>query len=429
MNVIIEQSPHIRRKDSLNRMMGDVLIALSPVIIFALIVYQSAALRNILVSCFTMVALEFLFVATKLLFENISGSKKGLAGKRLKDVYHLSNVMVPLVSGTIFGLITPATFWKADYSEIVSANPWADGYAYLVLFVGAAFGIIVGKLIFGGTGKNIFNPAAAGFVFCKFVFGARYAVDKYTTTAFSWEIATGSTVLHGNTNFATSFYTGTSVLDLLIGNTAGLMGETCKIAILIGLVYLLIRHTVDWRVVASFFGTFIFGIIFVGVVAVSYNPALNYMEFVLAQLFAGGVIFGGVFMITDPVTMPLSKPNRVLYGMIIAICTLCFRYLATGGEHYIYEGMAFSILIGNAITPILDYTKLSLKTFGTKEIIVMAALPVAMVTVVTLSKAGTLGLFAGAQYTPSSSSSGTGTGGTSGSWSSALNALLPFFRF
>lgn len=80
MNVIIEQSPHIRRKDSLNRMMGDVLIALSPVIIFALIVYQSAALRNILVSCFTMVALEFLFVATKLLFENISGSKKVLLG-------------------------------------------------------------------------------------------------------------------------------------------------------------------------------------------------------------------------------------------------------------------------------------------------------------------------------------------------------------
>src|SRR5574344_501951 len=418
MNIITEQSPHIRRKDSLNRMMIDVLIALAPVTIFALIVYKWFAVRNILVSVATMALCEFLFLVIK----NLIAKKKG---KKLLEGYHLSTFLVPAVSGLIYGLITPATYWglNADGSISYSAsainlNAWTEGYAYLVLIVGAMFGIIVGKFIlsaFMGTGHNVLNPAATGFVFSKFVFGARYAVSDYATTAFDWTI-TGATTLHyngGSGMFGAESYTGENLWQLIIGETGGLMGETCKIAILIGLVYLLIRHTVDWRTVASFFGTFIVGLLFVGILVHAYNPEINVFMFMLVQLFAGGVIFGGTFMLTDPVTGPLTKPAKVMFGMIVAICTLFFRYLVAGGEHYIFEGMAISILIGNAVVPLLDYNKWNSNEFNKTNIIVLACFPVVLIGVLMLCEAGKLGLYAGIHYeAPSSSDSGTSTGGS-----------------
>lgn len=408
MNIITEQSPHIRRKDSLSRMMVDVLIGLSPVIIFALCVYKWFAVRNLLVSVATMVFVEVIFQLIKTLIKH----------QKPQQILHASTFLVPTVSGVIYGLITPATYWKADYSGLNSTNAWTDGYAFLVLFVGALFGIVVGKIIcsfFGGTGKNIFNPAATGFVFAKFVFGARYAVDKFSTSTFGFDLATGGTVLHNNATFASSsFYTGNGILDLLIGNTQGLMGETCKIAILIGLVYLLIRHTVDWRVVASFFGTFLFGLLFVGILAVNKNPEINYFYFILSQLLGGGVLFGGVYMITDPVTMPMNKPNRILYGSLLAMCVLFFRYLIAGGEHYIYEGMAFSILICNAAVPLLDHSGWTNGKFNIKEVIVLIAIPVVLLLAFTLAESGNLGFF-GVKNSGSNSGSGSGSGSGIGS--------------
>lgn len=429
MNIITEQSPHIRRKDSLNRMMSDVLIALAPVTVFALIVYKWFAVRNILVSVATMVLCEFLFLVIK----NLIAKKNG---KKLLEGYHLSTFLVPTVSGLIYGLITPATYWgtnadgSVSYASLNSAasGPWGDGYAYLVLIVGAMFGIIVGKFIlsaFLGTGHNVLNPAATGFVFSKFVFGARYAVSDYATTAFDWTI-TGATTLHyngGSGMFGAESYTGENLWQLIIGETGGLMGETCKIAILIGLVYLLIRHTVDWRTVASFFGTFIVGLLFVGILIHAYNPDINVFMFVLVQLFAGGVIFGGTFMLTDPVTGPLTKPAKVLFGMIVAICTLFFRYLVAGGEHYIYEGMAISILIGNAVVPLLDYNKWNSNEFNKLNVIILACFPVLMIGILMLCEAGVLGLYVGNHYVE-----GGGTGGSTdtGGSSAGIRMFLPF---
>lgn len=417
MEFAIEQSPHIRRKDTLAGMMADVLIALSPVVIFALIVYQLAALRNLLVSEVVWVFGEFVYVIAKSL---IAGRKDGLKfkDKMLKALksYKLTDFLVPTVSAVIFALIMPATFWglktdgSIDYSNLSSTVPFADGYAYLTLVIGSIFGLLVGKLIFGGTGKNFLNPAAAGFVFCKFVFGHRYAVANYDTTALGWKISTGATVLKGD--YAASASYGTSILDLLIGNMPGLMGETCKIAILLGLAYLLIRHVADWRVVVSFFGTFIIFSLFAGIlIHAKYNDVAVW-KFVLTQLLSGGVLFGGVYMITDPVTMPLNRPDRVLYGTLIAIVVIFFRYF--GYSEYTHEGMAFAILICNAIVPVLDYIpKWASNRYDLKHLIVLAAVPAVFFAIMMICMNSYL-----------ASHVIIDSGGTEGSWEGLAASLL-----
>jgi len=409
MEFAIEQSPHIRRKDTLAGMMTDVLIALSPVVIFALIVYQLYAVRNLIVSEVVWVLGEFLYVIGKSL---VLGRKDGLPfGEKLQKAiksYKLTNFLVPTVSAVIFALITPATFWTADYSGLNATSAFVDGYAYLVLVIGSLFGLIVGKLIFGGTGKNPLNPAAAAFVFCKFVFGKRYAVANFSTDAFSWNIGTGATVLKGEYG-AASTYSSYNIWDLIIGNTPGLMGETCKIAILLGLVYLLVRHVADWRVVVSFFGTFIVFTLFAGIIIHVNFPDVEVWQYMVYQLLGGGLIFGAVYMITDPVTMPLTRPDRVLYGMLIAICVVFFRLFGRG--QYTHEGMAFSILIVNAVVPFMDYIqKWTTNRYDLKHIIVLVAVPVVFLGIVLLTLG--LQLSAGASSSSSSSSANLSTGGT-----------------
>jgi electron transport complex protein RnfD len=385
MEFAIEQSPHIRRKDTLAGMMTDVLIALSPVVIFALIVYQLYAVRNLIVSEVVWVLGEFLYVIGKSL---VLGRKDGLPfGEKLQKAiksYKLTNFLVPTVSAVIFALITPATYWAPNgYGTLNATSAFADDYAYLVLVVGSLFGLVVGKLLFGGTGKNLLNPAAAAFVFCKFVFGKRYAVAKFSTDAFSWTLNTGSTFLIGSYT-ASGSYSSYSLWNLIIGNTPGLMGETCKIAILLGLVYLLVRRVADWRVVASFFGTFIVFTLFAGIIIHVSYPDVSVWQFMLYQLVGGGLLFGGVFMITDPVTTPVTRPDRVLYGMLIAICVLFFRLF--GRSDYTHEGLAFSILIVNAVVPFMDYIqKWTTNHYDLKHIIVLVAVPVVFLLTMVLT--------------------------------------------
>ena len=125
-------------------------------------------------------------------------------------------------------------------------NP--EGFIYFVVITGALFGIIIGKLVFGGTGQNIFNPAAVGFIFTKVCFASKFSSTYYSSTIIP-DATAGGTLLTGSAS--------PSVLELLLGETGGTFGEVCKIAILCGLVFLLVRHAADWRVVSSFFGTFL----------------------------------------------------------------------------------------------------------------------------------------------------------------------------
>ena len=324
MNFTVETSPHIRRRASVISMLVDVLIALTPCIIWSC-GYGWAGIKNLLIPLIVMEGAELIFVLIK--------------GKGSLKAYRPSNALGAAVSALIFGLMM----------EPRAASMAGMEYFYLV--IGSAFGIIVAKLLFGGFGQNIFNPAAAGFVFTKLCFGSswngEYVVNGWTKLfGLNTDLSTGATYLSSSPLANKCSY---SFLDLFLGNTAGAMGEVCKVAIILGLVYLLIRRAADWRVVLSYGVTFAVMMVIAGAFQKSGD---NAFAFALNQILSGGMLFGLAFMITDPVTMPIDAPARVTYGMIAAILAVFMRLFASNPE-----GVAYGILIANGVSAFLDHYK------------------------------------------------------------------------
>lgn len=362
-----ESAPHIRRKDSINRMMLDVVIGLLPVIIYAFIFSPLQALRNVLCSVLTMELCEFVFV----LIQNripYDGTKHTLKEQFVHGLkaYKLSDFMVPLVSALIYALISPTDM--------------EQGYFYLMypaLITGAVFGLVIGKLVFGGTGNNIFNPALVGMIFSKICFGSHYAYwnafQQNTTGSNGVLVDAGATSLSGtfvdvsNKTFNITGEGSYSLLDLFLGRIPGLFGEVCKVAILIGFVYMVIRHAIDWRITLSYVGTFFVMMLIAGLIISSGKNAtgVNPFYFATYQMLSGGLLFGAVFMATDPVTSPITQPGRVLYGVILAVCTTFIRLFAS-----LPEGVGYSILIGNMMTSVIDYPKWSTNKWNWKNILV-----------------------------------------------------------
>ncbi len=373
MTIVKESAPHLRRNDSLFRMFLDVIIALTPVIIFAYVGYTWAAVRNLLIPSAIMIAAEFVSVILRNPLP-IDG-KPHTFKERLKfgcSKWTINNLMAPLISGLIFGLLMPA-----------ETNP--SGLIYVALVAGSLFGIIIGKLVFGGTGHNIFNPAAVGMVFAKLCFGSSYV---YTAPWFGGDIAVGGTALTtisgtsadggGLVHYA-SLGQDYSLLDLLIGRCPGVIGETCKIAILVGLVYLLIRRAIDWRVIVAYLGSFILLSLVAGLAIVLSVPGVNFLTFLGYEILSGGLLFGAVYMLTDPVTMPVTSPGRIFYGFIAASITLLIRLFGSYPE-----GVVFSILLVNALAPFIDYYKWSSQLWTRKRIILISCLGTIMILVLVL---------------------------------------------
>ena len=334
MNFTVETSPHIRRKASVTTMLLDVIIALVPVIVWSC-GYGWTGIKNLLIPLLTMEAAELIFVLIK---------GKG----SLKD-YRPSNALGAAVSALIFGLMM----------EPRSASMAGMEYFYLV--VGSAFGIIVAKLLFGGFGQNVFNPAAAGFVFTRLCFASSwngaYSVNGFTKLfGLNASLSTGATYLSSNPLTTSCSY---SFLDLFLGNTPGAMGEVCKAAVLLGLVYLLIRRAADWRVVLSYGLSFAALMLLAGLFQKSGDSAF---AFALNQILSGGMLFGLAFMITDPVTMPIDAPARVTYGMVAAILAVFMRLFASNPE-----GVAYGILIANGVSAFLDHYKWAHSRFTWKD--------------------------------------------------------------
>ena len=355
--IITEKSPHIRRKDSLGRMFADVLIALAPVSVFAIVVYGFDAVRNIAVSFATMVLAELVFVLiqNKIKYDG----KKHTLKEHLKagfSAYSINNLLAPAISSLIFALIMPA---RLDPYYLI----------YPALIAGSLFGIIIGKLVFGGNGNNIFNPAASGMVFAKLCFGSHYIYQSR-----SFFVTTGGTPLTNSIvevaghNSLTGKWLGimdVPLLDLLFGQVGGTIGEAFKIAILIGLAYLLIRKAASWRVIVSYLGTFVL-LMAVGGAIICSREGLPLFRFLGFQLLSGGMLFGLTFMLTDPVTMPINSPSRFIYGALAAVITCIIRLFGA-----LPEGMVYSILIANLVAPALDYYKWSSSRWNRRYLIIL----------------------------------------------------------
>ena len=157
--------------------------------------------------------------------------------------------------------------------------------------------------------------------------------------------------------------------SLLFGQIPGTVGEVFKITIIVGLIYLLIRRSIDWRIVFSYFGTFILLIFIAGLAVFSVDKSTNVGLFALYSLLSGGVLFGGVFMLTDPVTSPINPPSRIMYGIIAAVITVFIRLFAA-----LPEGVAFSILIANMLAAFLDHYEWSSSKYTWKKILAICLL-------------------------------------------------------
>lgn len=364
MTVISKQtSPYIRRKSSVNRMMNDVIIAVSPLIIFALCIYQLKALMIFSISILTMLIMEFIYVGLRNKMPK-DGQKHHFKEKFLfayKGHYHLSNVLSPLVSALIFSLLMPAN---------------ATWYS---VFISSLLGITLGKLVFGGLGNNIFNPAALGFIISKICFESHYPAMDYGLINFfnsgSLDVVAGATPL-ANINSGLSVVLNSHpnqwefILNLLIGRVGGSLGEASSLLIIIGAIYLIVRKSADYRPMLSYFVTTLFLIMASGAVICIVNPNnINYFIYVFYELLSGGLLFLMAFMVSDPVTMPITSPGRVLYGGIAGILTIFIRFFAATNE-----GAAFSLLIANMFVPMIDYYKFSSQQYTKKKIILMVSL-------------------------------------------------------
>ena len=363
MTIVKESAPHLRRKATVTRMMVDVLIALAPTLIFAFVVYPLQSLWTTLISLFVMNACEFVYVGLRNMMPK-DGQKHSFKEKftyAYKGHYGVSNVLTASISAIIFALIMPA------------------GAPIYAVIIGSLVGIVFGKLVFGGLGSNIFNPAAVGMVFAKICFGSQYVYNVPTWFYKVPDVSTGPTPLgliaDGNYSNINNF----DLLDMFLGKIPGTLGEVYKITIIVGLIYLLVRRSADFRIVVSYLGTFLVLTLIAGLSIYGKDPSVNPFNFVAYNLLSGAVLFGAAFMLTDPVTSPINSPSRIIYGMVAAVITVFIRLFAA-----LPEGVGFSILLANMVAVVLDHYEWSSPRYSWKKLLAMGLILASSIMIVFL---------------------------------------------
>ncbi len=352
-------APFVRKETSVKRMMVDVLIALIPLVFFSIYKFGVQALIRIVIAVAVMIFVECLVVMLRHRPHPIR--VKGFKARfidRFKQISIL-NIITPSISAIIFSMMIPAHM--GIYAVIISAG----------------LGILFGKMVFGGMGGNIFNPAAVAFIIALISFGSSFKYAGPDIIGSSTALGAIGNDLASITNTLKDY----SLLDLFLGNVPGGMGEISALLILISGIYLFVRKAADWRIFASFLTTFA---VLMGVAAIAVGQ--NIIDVVLFQVLTGGLLFGAVFMATDPVTAPVTSPGRYIYGLLLGSLVVVIRLF---GSHT--EGVAFAILIGNMFVPLIDYYKWSNPRLGWK---VMTGLGVSLVLMALIVFAGVGGFAA-----------------------------------
>lgn len=315
MNLTVSSAPHIRSGDTTRRTMLDVLIALIPALIAAVILFGLRALVLTVISAAVCVVVELLYC---------------LVTRRKSTVGDLSAV----VTGVLLAFSLPASC------------------PYWVVTVGDAFAIIVVKGFIGGLGQNVFNPALGGRALIMLFWPAtitRYgteAVDAFNFGAV--DIVSSSTPLQ---TMARPALPEASLLDMFLGKIGGCIGEVCTLALLIGLVYLLVRRVISWRIPVAYIGT-------MAVLTLVFYKTDSALTWMLYSIIGGGAMLGAIFMATDYVTSPTLPSAQLVYGIGCGALTVLFRYFGL-----FPEGVTYAILIMNACAWALDRA-VPVKRFG-----------------------------------------------------------------
>ncbi len=300
----VSLSPHVHSGNSTQKCMLQVLIALCPALLWSFYQFGSGAIILTLAS-----------VAFCLLFEFLI---------------------------TRFLLHTPSTL--GDLSAVVTGVLLAfnvpSNLPVWVIAIGALVAIGVGKMVYGGLGANIFNPALVGRVFLLVAYPVQ--MTTWPTQAGYADVETGATplsiikrIVNGESTLAAPDF-----MDSLLGVTGGSLGEVSALALLLGGIYLLVRKTITWHIpVSVLLSAFVFGFLFYG----------GDMTLALDQLVCGGMMLGAIYMATDYVSSPMNSRGQLLYGCCIGFLTIVIRRYGAYPE-----GMSFAILIMNAFTPLIN---------------------------------------------------------------------------
>ena len=337
-SIVISTPPHVKSKRTTKSIMLDVIIALLPAAICGIIFFGVDAFILEITAVLGAVATEFVYFFIE----------KGGFAKKCKN------------AGAVCKL-----WWKQfDYTSIVSGLILAlivpPAVAWYEILIGAIFAIAIVKMVFGGTGKNLVNPACMGriFIFISFASVGTWIAPNFDAINAS-EITTGATYLSGALLKGNG--DAMSLVDLLLGSgLAGCIGETCKIALLVGYVYLCVRKVIKWwqpllYVVLSAFLSVCLAAIPEDGVSAGFDIAL-FPAFALS----GGLMFGAIFMATDYVTSPKGVYGQLVYYICLAVLTSLLRYL-TG-----IEVVSFVILLMNLFVPLID-KYIVRKPFGYKR--------------------------------------------------------------
>lgn len=288
----VSSNPHIRSKVTTSGIMLAVILALMPATGYGIYNFGARAAAVVLVTVASTVLTEFLF---------------GLYKKKL-TITDLSAV----VTGLLLALNLPVTIplWIAA--------------------LGGVFAILVVKMLFGGLGQNFMNPALGARCFLLISFPT-------AMTAFDCDAYTGATPLA-----ALKAGEQVNVMDMVIGRTAGTIGETSVIALIIGACLLILLGVIDLRIPGSYIVSFL---IFVGIFGGhGFEPA-----YLAAQLAGGGLMLGAFFMATDYVTRPITIGGQYLFGIFLGVMTGIFRIFGPGAE-----GVSYAIILGNLLVPLIE---------------------------------------------------------------------------
>ena len=303
----ISSSPHAHSPVTTQTIMRDVLIALIPAMLGSVYFFGFRSLLVTLVSAAACVFFEWGFCKIR---------------KLHCKTYDLSAV----VTGVLLAFVCPVTI------------------PYWTIILGDFFAIVLVKMLFGGLGKNIVNPALAGraFLFSWPVLMSNWVKVGFDNAAGLLSTADAVTAATPMSAMHQGALPEESILDMFLGNIGGCIGETSALLLIIGFIYLLYRKVITARIPLAYIGT-------VAILAFLFPQGNDRIAWMAAQVFGGGLMLGAIFMATDYVTSPLTKLGQIVYGIGCGIITILIRYF--GGYS---EGVTYAILCMNACAVLLD---------------------------------------------------------------------------
>lgn len=322
--MIVSSSPHLRSRDSVSGIMLDVIIALIPALIASVVLFGFRALLLSAVCVISCVASEYF-------------SRRVM--KRQNSITDLSAVVTGILLA--FNLPVSLPLWMA--------------------VIGSVFAIVVVKQFFGGIGQNFVNPALAGRIVLMMSFPSQMStwVPPFASDAGTQAI-TSATPMASLTQVVQSGVSADTLkaanlptmLEMLIGQRQGCMGEVCAAALILGFLYLLMRRVISAWIPLVYIGTVAFLMLFAG----GFN-----LQFVAYEVLGGGLLLGAIFMATDYTTSPITTKGKIVYAVGCGLLTTAIRLFGS-----LPEGVSFSIIIMNILVPHIERLTTP-KPFGTQK--------------------------------------------------------------